>query len=151
TGNISGDTLIVVDMDRDGIDDLWDASPMLGTRDPQGVFRPDSGMLDILFGESHWPATIDLLFPPDDLRMVEYYGGDANDMFASVFTVGYADGDGRPDIIANSMAGDGFQNEARDAGEMYVLANATLFEPEPASVPPPLYLNKDIQPIVTAA
>ena len=149
TGSISGDTLIVVDMDGDGIDDLWDASPMLGTRDPQGVFRPDSGMLDILFGQSHWPATIDLLFPADDLRMVEYYGGDANDMFAYGLTVGDADGDDRPDIISNSMAGDGFQNQARDAGELYVLANATLFGPDTA--PPPLFLNIDIQPIFTAA
>src|SRR6185369_6469209 len=29
TGSISGDTLIVADMDGDGIGDLWDASPML--------------------------------------------------------------------------------------------------------------------------
>jgi hypothetical protein len=149
TGSISGDTLIVVDMDGDGIDDLWDASPMLGTRDPQGVFRPDSGMLDVLFGQPHWPASIDLLLPPDDLRRVEYYGGDANDMFAYGLTVGDADGDGRPDIISNSMAGDGFQNQARDAGELYVLANATLFEPD--SAPPPLFLNIDIEPIFTAA
>ena len=149
TGSISGDTLIVVDMDRDGIDDLWDASPMLGTRDPQGVFRPDSGMLDILFGQQQWPATVDLLFPPDDLRRVEIYGGDANDMFAYGLTVGDADGDGRPDIISNAMAGDGFENQARDAGELYVLANEVLFEPN--AVPPPVFLNIDIQPVLTAA
>src|SRR6185295_10939189 len=29
SGTISGDTLIVADMDQDGIDDLWDASPAL--------------------------------------------------------------------------------------------------------------------------
>ena len=146
TGSISGDTLIVADMDGDGIDDLWDASPMLGTRDVDGVFRPDSGMLDILFGQLHWPATIDLLLPPDDLRLVQICGGDANDMFAYGLTVGDADGDSRPDIISNAMAGDGFQNQVRDAGELYVVGNPALFEP--ATVPPPpLFLNVDIQPI----
>ena len=150
TGSISGDTLIVADMDGDGIEDLWDASPMLGTRDAAGVFRSDAGLLDILFGQPHWPASIDLLLPPDDLRLVQIHGADANDMFAYGLTVGDADGDGRPDIISNAMAGDGFENQLRDAGELYVIANQALFDPV-TSPPAPLFLNKDIQPVLTAA
>lgn len=150
TGNISGDTLIAADMDGDGIDDLWDASPMLGTRDVDGVYRSDSGMLDVIFGQPHWPATIDLLLPPDDLRLVQIHGADANDMFAYGLTVGDADNDGRPDIISNAMAGDGLENRVRDAGELYVIANQALFEPVTAPLPP-LFLNLDIQPVLAAA
>ncbi len=150
TGSISGDTLIVVDMDSDGIDDLWDASPMLGTRDAEGIFRSDSGILDILFGQPHWPAIIDLLLPADDLRLVQIYGADANDMFAYGLTVGDADNDGRPDVISNAMGGDGFENFVRDAGELYVIANQALFDPI-TGPPPPLFLNRDIQPVLTAA
>ena len=150
TASISGDTLIIADMDADGIDDLWDASPMLGTRDAEGVYRPDAGMLDILFGQPQWPATIDLLLPPDDLRLVQIYGADANDMFAYGLTVGDADGDGRPDVISNAMGGDGFENQVRDAGELYVLTNPALFDPASAPMPPPLFLNIDIQPVFAA-
>ncbi|GIW42648.1 MAG: hypothetical protein KatS3mg076_3225 [Candidatus Binatia bacterium] len=149
-GSISGDTLVVADMDGDGIDDLWDASPQLGTRDSEGTFRPGSGVVDILFGAPSWPARIDLLLPPDDLRLVQIRGGDANDMFGYGLALGDADGDGRFDVISNAMAGDGFRNEVLDAGEFYVVANEVLFEPvtEPR---PPLFLNLDIQPIFSAA
>src|SRR5262249_56174751 len=41
------------------------------------------------------------------------------------------------------------ENQARDAGELYVLANEVLFEPN--AVPPPVFLNIDIQPVLTAA
>jgi hypothetical protein len=145
SGTISGDTLIVADMDQDGIDDLWDASPALGTRDLDGNFRPASGALDVVFGQSQWPSTIDFLFPPSDLRHVEFYGGDANDQFAYGMTVGDADGDGRLDLILNSMSGDGFMNQVRDAGEFYILANDVLFDTT-ATAQAPLYLNIDVQP-----
>lgn len=146
---ISGDTLVVVDMDGDGIDDLWDASPSLGTRDVEGTFRPASGVLDILFGQPSWAPTIDLLVPPDNLRLVQIYGGDTNDMFAYGMAVGDANGDGWPDIITNAMAGDGFENMVPDAGEFYVLDNRALFDGATQPLPP-LFLNIDIQPIFEA-
>ena len=149
-GSISGDTMIVVDMDGDGFGDLWDASPMLGTRDHEGTFRGSSGVLDVLFGSSAWPAKIDLLLPPDDLRLATIYGPDAGDAFAYGLAVGDANGDERPDFIINAMAGDGFENQAPDAGEMYVLDNGILFDTE-AAERPPLFLNLDIQPIFRAA
>lgn len=148
-GGISGDTLIVADMDGDGVGDLWDASPSLGTRDVDGNFRPASGVLDILFGQPQWPPVIDLLVPPDDLRLVQVYGGDTNDMFAYGMSVGDANGDGWPDVITNSMAGDGFENMVPDAGEFYVLDNRALFDGATEPLPP-LFLNVDIQPIFEA-
>jgi hypothetical protein len=149
-GSISGDTIAVVDMDGDGFGDLWDASPMLGTRDVEGVFRPSSGVLDVLFGRAEWPARIDLLLPPDDLRLATIYGPDTNDAFAYGFAVGDANNDGKPDFIINAMAGDGFENMVPDAGEMYVLDNDILYDTE-ATASPPLFLNVDIQPIFNAA
>lgn len=145
SGTISGDTLIVADTDEDGIDDLWDAAPALGTRDIDGNFRPASGALDVVFGQRQWPSVIDFLFPPPDLRHVEFYGGDANDQFSYGMTVGDANGDGHLDLILNSMSGDGFMNQVRDAGEFYVLANDVLFDTT-ATAQAPLYLNVDIQP-----
>jgi hypothetical protein len=106
-------------------------------------------MLDILFGQAHWPSVVDLLLPPDDMRLVQIYGADTNDMFAYGLTVGDADGDGKPDIISNAMAGDGVDNQERDTGELYVLGNAILFEPATAP-PPPLFLNLDVQPVFAA-
>jgi hypothetical protein len=149
-GSISGDTIAIVDMDGDGFGDLWDASPMLGTRDAEGNFRPSSGVLDVLFGSSEWPATIDLLLPPDVLRLVTIYGPDANDAFAYGFAVGDANADERPDLIINAMAGDGFENQVPDAGEMYVLDNRILFDTA-AATRPPLFLNVDVQPIFRAS
>ncbi|MFQ5666681.1 MAG: hypothetical protein ACE5I7_09645, partial [Candidatus Binatia bacterium] len=148
-GGISGDTLAIVDMDGDGIDDLWDASPMLGTRDAAGTFRPAAGMLDILFGQDAWPATIDLLLPADDLRSVQIYGADANDQFAYALAPGDANGDGKVDVISNAMAGDGFENQVPDAGELYVIDNSVLFDGATGPLPP-LFLNIDIQPIFAA-
>lgn len=146
---ISGDTLVIADMDGDGFGDLWDASPSLGTRSLDGAFRPASGELDVIFGQGQWPVVIDLLLPPDDLRLVRILGPDANDQFAYGLGLGDADGDGRFDIIANAMAGDGFENGSFDAGELYVLSNQILFDSD-ASARSPLYLNVDIQPILEA-
>jgi hypothetical protein len=148
-GGISGDTLVVVDMDGDGIDDLWDASPSVGTRDIEGNFRPASGVLDILFGQPSWPPVIDLLVPPDDLRLVQIHGADTNDMFAYGLAVGDANGDGWPDVISNAMAGDGFENIVPDAGEFYVIDNRALFDGATEPLPR-LFLNIDIQPIFEA-
>ena len=149
-GGISGDTLIIQDMDGDGYADLWDASPSLGTRDLAGTFRPASGLLDVIFGRPSWPSSIDLLLPPDDLRLVQIHGPDANDQFSYGMAVGDADADGRPDLIINAMAGDGVDNMELDAGELYVLGNQVLFDTS-ASARAPLYLNVDIQPIFEAA
>lgn len=149
-GGISGDTLVVADMDGDGIDDLWDASPGQGTRDAAGVFRPASGLLDVVFGMRAWPAAIDLVLPPDGVRMVQVRGADPNDQFAYGLAVADANGDGRLDLGINAMTGDGFGNAVLDAGEMYVLDNQVLFAPA-ADPPPPLFLNLDIQPILETA
>lgn len=148
-GAISGDTLVIADMDRDGIGDLWDASPALGTRDRDGTFRPASGELDVVFGRRQWPATVDLLLPADDLRLVRILGADANDQFAYGLGLGDVDADGRFEIIANAMTGDGLENRVPDAGELYVLSNGILFD-EAASGRPRLFLNRDIQPILEA-
>lgn len=149
-GGISGDTLIIADMDRDGIGDLWDASPSLGTRNESGLYRPGSGVLDIIFGRREWPATIDLVLPADDLRLVRIDGADPNDTFSYGMAVGDANGDGKLDVISNGMAGDGFEDQLLDAGEFYVLDNQVLFDTVPDK-PAPVLLNYDIQPILAAA
>jgi hypothetical protein len=149
-GSISGDTLIVADMDGDGIDDLWDASPSLGTRDLDGVFRIASGVLDVLFGQPQWPPQLDLLLPPDSLRIASIRGADANDQFAYGLGIGDANADGRLDLIINGMAGDGPMNDILDAGELYVIDNRALFDTS-ATARAPLYLHLDIQPIFAAA
>jgi hypothetical protein len=76
-------------MDGDGIGDFWDASPMLGSRNADGVFRPDSG-------SRHLPgravAAGRRSAPPDTTsHHGENLGADANDMFAYGMTVGDAE------------------------------------------------------------
>src|SRR5262249_16743081 len=131
-------------------DDLWDSSPMLGTRLPDGTYRPGAGAMDILFGRHEWPAVVDLLLPPDDMRMVEIEGADPNDAFGYGMTLGDANGDGRVDAISNGRAGDGCENQGLDAGEFYVVDNRALFDGTTGPLPPAL-LNIDIQPIFSAA
>ncbi|GIW41850.1 MAG: hypothetical protein KatS3mg076_2427 [Candidatus Binatia bacterium] len=149
-GTISGDTLLAIDLDGDGFDDLLDAAPAEGTRDLEGTFRATSGVLDVLFGRPRWPPAIDLVLVPDDQRHVQIRGADAGDQFAYSLAAGDVDRDGRPDILANAMTGDGFENRARDAGELYVFSNSIFFDPSPGTLAP-LFLNVDIQPVFSAA
>ncbi|NJL94440.1 MAG: cytochrome c [Anaerolineae bacterium] len=121
-----GDTMLVVDMDQDGIGDLLYGTPNADAVDQARYARPNAGVLVIIYGAAGGlPTTegiIDLLEPPADLRLDYWLGADQYDMSAYGMAVGDIDGDGFEDIALNGMNGDGPGNGRTDAGEIYIVS-----------------------------
>ena len=160
-----GDTMRVVDIDADGIDDLLYGAP---DYDPTGydlLIRRNAGLLAVIYGQSgglaHTNGEIKLPSEqPDGLRVQYLIGPDQNDMLAYSMTVYDVDGDGVLDIIPNAMGGDGAYNTLTNAGEIYVIngaefagvspetviarANAPTAVPLPTPTPLPLTIDTSV-------
>jgi mono/diheme cytochrome c family protein len=121
-----GDTLRAADLDGDDIDDLLYGAPNYDPVGYDGRLRPNAGILAIIYGvEGGFPnidGQIQLLDPPDGLRVRFILGADENDMMAYAMAVYDVNGDGFVDIAPNAMGGDGVQNNQINAGEIYVVS-----------------------------
>ena len=148
----AGDTLRAADLDGDGVDDLFYGAPDYDPTGYDGQVRHNAGMMAILFGEigglPNIDGVIEVFAPPPDLRQRIIIGGEANDMMPYALAVGDVDGDGVIDIEPNAMGGDGLNNDAQNAGEIYVISGAEFlspdhaFQPETTAEPPQATLTR---------
>lgn len=131
TGAISSDTALHGDFDNDGIDDLAVASPHAA---PLG--RDSAGALHVLWGQSDWPATINLQDTQQPAASVftitNIFGafgsasGDIGDTLAYSAAAGDIDNDGFIDLIVNEMVGNGVSSGSVDAGNLIIISGASL-------------------------
>ncbi|KAB2904583.1 MAG: c-type cytochrome [Anaerolineae bacterium] len=123
--NKGGDTMLIADMDRDGIGDLLYGMPNANSVDERGGSVPNAGVLAVLYGtQESFPTTdglIDLAAPPYNLRLDFILGVDPFDMSAYGMAIGDVNQDGWPDIAMNGMNGDGYNNRITDGGEIYII------------------------------
>ncbi len=123
-GALGADTAADGDFDGDGRDDLAFASPHAN---PEG--RDVAGAFHVLFGRTGgWPAVVDLLtanLPPSSVvRITEIQGASGTSGSDDGDTLGYSaaagdiDHDGRDDLIANEMVGNGIQPNTIDVGNL---------------------------------
>jgi hypothetical protein len=130
--DIAGDTAVHGDFDGDGFADLAFSAPH---GSPFG--RNEAGIVYLFFGRNGvWPAFVDLLPtampPPATVRMAALYGAfgtvgtDAGDTLSYSAAAADVDGDGRTDLIANEMQGDGSSPAAEDTGNLIVVSGARL-------------------------
>ena len=127
SGDISTDTAAHGDFDGDGVVDLAVSSPL---NDPEG--RVDAGSIQILWGQSSWPAVIDLapsgrpdpnVFAISDILGAagETSSADLGDTLMYSAAVGDIDQDGRTDLIVNEMRGNGVAATTQDVGNLIVI------------------------------
>ncbi len=131
SGAISSDTALHGDFDGDGIDDLAVSSPH-----DAALQRTDSGTLHVLWGQSEWPATIDLSegSQPDTavFDVTNIYGAngtrgtDKGDTLAYSAASADMDGDGQIDLIVNEMVGNGTSASAQDVGNLIILSGTLV-------------------------
>jgi hypothetical protein len=122
--SIAGDTAMLIDINRDGKDDL-----IIGS--PQGapMSRVNAGIVDIFFGTSTaLPAIIELRDPPAAFLPYQVFGAEAGDMLAYSMAYGDVDGDGVIDPIINAMGADGNDNVLDRAGDAFVLSGVRVSE-----------------------
>ena len=114
---IAGDTIMLLDLDADGKDELVIACP-----DDKPQKRISAGATYVFFGTAEpLPASIDLAAIPPQLVYLEIDGASDGDMLAYSMGHGDVNGDGLPDLVLNAMGGDGFMDRLPDAGDAYVL------------------------------
>lgn len=130
-GAISSDTASHGDFDNDGIDDLAIASPHANP-----VGRDSAGAMHIFWGQSSWPATINL---QDGMQPAKAtfnitnilgangtVGSDTGDTLGYSASAADIDSDGRIDLIINEMLGNGSNASAVDVGNLLVLSGALI-------------------------
>ena len=136
-GAISGDTTIHGDLDGDGVADLVFGSPHAN---PAG--RDEAGTIHVFYGQpGGWPELIDTspenFLTLEGFRWVEIRGAqgdgpDRGDVICYSAAPGDVDGDGRTDIIANEMTGNGVAPGATDVGNLIIISGAALLPPRSA-------------------
>ncbi|MCA9446697.1 MAG: FG-GAP repeat protein [Candidatus Omnitrophica bacterium] len=132
-GDISGDTMVVGDVDNDGFIDLVIGSP---NYDSPG--NNLNGRIDILFGRAEpFPSTIDLANAPADVRMAGAVGAEQGDVLAYSMTIGDWNGDGFSDPMPNAMTADGFNDLFPNTGDAYVLDGHLFASIAPTFTPSP--------------
>jgi hypothetical protein len=134
-GDIAADTAIRGDFDGDGTSDLAFSSPHAS---PLG--RARAGSLHVFFGQrGPWPALIDLapgaLPDPSFVRSTVVYGAhgtvgtDIGDTLCYSAAGADVDGDGRGDLVANEMVGNGLGPDTEDVGNLVVLSGRLVSGP----------------------
>ncbi len=150
-GAIGADTAADGDFDGDGVDDLAFASPHAN---PQG--RDVAGAFHVLFGSTGgWPEIIDLqpgsLPPLSEIWISEIQGAAGTSGSDDGDTLGYSaaagdiDHDGRDDLIANEMIGNGVQPNTIDVGNL-IAVSGTAIAGSRCSSPRTLGLEKPGKP-----
>lgn len=135
TNAISADTVLQGDFDGDGIDDLAIGNP----HDNPGS-RPNAGSVHVFYGQAGgWPASIDLLpanLPgPGTMRIAFIQGAlgssgsSDGDTLCYSAAAGDINNDGRPDLLVNEMAGNGFGGTPWNVGNLLVIDAAALLAP----------------------
>lgn len=126
-GDIAADTAAQGDFSGDGIADLVVCSPHANP-----LRRHSAGMLHVLYGRAGgFPDTIDLGAPPPpaalDLLPVfgahGSFGVDRGDTLCYSAATGDLDGDGRTDLIANEMVGNGVAGDAINVGNLVAIGS----------------------------
>jgi hypothetical protein len=126
-GDISGDTAAQGDFSGDGVADLVVCSPHANA-----LRRASAGALHVFYGRpGGWPALVDLrdpaLGPSLDLLPVYgahgTFGNDTGDTLCYSAAAGDLDGDGRTDLIANEMVGNGLSPAAEDVGNLVIIGD----------------------------
>ena len=131
-GAIFADTAAQGDFDGDGRIDLAIGSPHDA---PLG--RTDAGSLQILWGQSNWPAIVDLISTArpssNEFAITDVVGAaggtssaDRGDTLMYSAATGDIDGDGRADLIVNEMQGNGVNSNALDVGNLIVIPGNIL-------------------------
>ncbi len=124
---IAGDTLLFLDLDGDGRDELVVASPQDQVQPSGGgPKRVQAGTVIVLFGNETPPAVIDLANVPDEVPHLWIDGAHAGDLLAYSMSIGDVNGDGLTDLILNAMGADGFNDLLPLAGDCYVLDAVSL-------------------------
>ncbi len=110
-----GFSLASGDVNGDGMDDL-----IMGARGDNGLMNSENGVgaVYILPGGPDLPSAVDLAQSPAGVAAL--YGADAGDSMAFAI-VGDLEGDGENELLIGAGAGDGPDNERRDAGDVYIL------------------------------
>lgn len=139
-GAISSDTMLQGDFDGDGIGDV-------GVGNPHDTFleRADAGSIHVLYGQpGGWPGLIDLLpsaLPsPQEMRIALIQGAqgtsgtDRGDTLCYSAASGDINGDGRPDLIVNEMAGNALEGTLEDVGNLLVIDAASLLSAPQSSL-----------------
>ncbi|MDA1005711.1 MAG: FG-GAP-like repeat-containing protein, partial [Verrucomicrobia bacterium] len=127
TNAISADTVLQGDFDGDGIDDLAIGNP----HDNPGS-RANAGSVHVFYGQAGgWPASIDLLpanLPgPGTMRIAFIQGAlgssgsSDGDTLCYSAAAGDINNDGRPDLLVNEMAGNGFGGTPLNVGNLLVI------------------------------
>jgi hypothetical protein len=119
-GDIAADTLLLADVDADGLADMLFGSP---TNSPPG--RPNAGDLKVMYGSAaRLPAIVDTASP--SVPVYRLLPADPGDLFTYSVAVGDVDGDGVTDLVPNVMAGDGNGNRFPEAGDAVVISGRAL-------------------------
>ena len=119
-GAISGDSIAGGDIHGDGYDDIFVGVP----GDPGPLDRRLSGGIVVIAGGPTLPRVIDLADP--SIPVVWIQAPDEVDFSAYWAAAGDIDGDGHIDVMPNGMAGDGPDNQRRNAGEAHAVSGAML-------------------------
>jgi len=136
-GDITADTAAQGDFSGDGIADLVVCSPHANP-----LRRHSAGMLHVLYGRAGgFPAEIDLRVPPPPqaLALLPVFGAhgsfgvDRGDTLCYSAATGDFDADGRVDLIANEMVGNGVAEEAINVGNLLVIGAPLAGPIEPGS------------------
>lgn len=124
-GDITADTAAQGDFSGDGIADLVVCSPHSNP-----LRRHSAGMLHVLYGRAGgFPDVVDLRAPPapEALDLLPVFGAhgsfgvDRGDTLCYSAATGDLDADGRTDLIANEMVGNGLAADAVNVGNLVVI------------------------------
>ncbi|HTV18747.1 MAG TPA: hypothetical protein VMG12_08755, partial [Polyangiaceae bacterium] len=138
-GDIAGDTAAQGDFSGDGIADLVVCSPHANP-----LRRHSAGLLHVLYGRAGgFPDEVDLRSPPPaaELALLPVYGAhgsfgfDRGDTLCYSAATGDFDADGRTDLIANEMVGNGVAEDAINVGNLLVIGAPLSGPLEPDTEP----------------